>query len=99
MPSAITSCKTLAYCTSCQYTERLRFYSTFNILYQVDILNRPLGFQQFVFGHSKNGWKPRPHLTKLHPSATHKSTAVARVSLSLLLSKHKSRRKVKKDEK
>ena len=63
----------------------------------VDFLNRRFVFKDInikrfevgqkgsFLGHIKNGWKRRADLTKIHPSATQKSTAVAKVYFSILL--------------
>ena len=56
--------------------------------YPDDIINRRFGILKLA----GKDLRTSPDLTELHPSATHTSTAVARVSFSVLLSKHKSRK-------
>ena len=76
--------------------------------YPVDILNRRFGFEDintkrfevgqksFFFRHSKNGWKRRADLMKLHPSATQIHLQWREYIFSFLLSKRKSRKNVMK---
>ena len=72
--------------------------------YSIDIFNGRFEFEDIntkrfknaqkgsIPGISENDLKGHAVLTKIHPSAMQKSTAVARVSFSFLLSRHTSRK-------